>query len=377
MENVKVGIVGYGADIPRYRIKAEEIAKVWGADAASYKRGLMLEEKSVPSADQDTATMSVEAARRALQRAPVDPRDIGAIYVGSESHPYAVKPTGTILAEALGAVPHCHTADLEFACKAGSEGMFIASQLVRSGACRYAMGVGADTSQGAPSDALEYSAAAGAAAFIFGREPHDGRGDSLRHGPSGTGHSRAPALVAELLETHAYMTDTPDFWRREHMFYPKHGGRFTGEEAYFRHVVSCTNEIMEKAGLQPKDFRYVVFHQPNGKFPYRAGKITGFAPSQIETGCLVPKLGNTYSGASPLGLTAVLDAARPGDLILMVSYGSGAGSDGFVFKATAALPQAQGKAKKTWDMLLSPRRKYLEYGSYAKLRGKIRMNEEN
>jgi len=99
------GIVGYGAYIPRNRIKVEEIAKVWGADAPSYKRGLMLEEKSVPSPDQDTITMSVEAAKNALKRAPVDPKEIGAVYVGSESHPYAVKPSGTVVAEALGAVP--------------------------------------------------------------------------------------------------------------------------------------------------------------------------------------------------------------------------------------------------------------------------------
>ena len=57
------GIVGYGAYIPRNRIKVEEIAKVWGADAPSYKKGLMLEEKSVPSPDQDTITMSVEASK--------------------------------------------------------------------------------------------------------------------------------------------------------------------------------------------------------------------------------------------------------------------------------------------------------------------------
>jgi len=144
------GIVGYGAYIPRNRIKVEEIAKVWGADAPSYKRGLMLEEKSVPSPDQDTITMSVEASRNALKRAGIDPSEIGAVYIGSESHPYAVKPSGTVLAEALGATPEVHTADLEFACKAGTEGMYIALNLVKAGEMRYALGVGADTSQGAP-----------------------------------------------------------------------------------------------------------------------------------------------------------------------------------------------------------------------------------
>ena len=103
------GIVGYGVHLPRHRIKVEEIAKVWGADAPSYKKGLMLREKSVPPPDMDTITLSVEAARRALKRAVVvDPTEIGAIYVGSESHPYAVKPSGTTIADALGATPDIH-----------------------------------------------------------------------------------------------------------------------------------------------------------------------------------------------------------------------------------------------------------------------------
>jgi len=137
------GIIGYGAYIPRNRIKVEEIAKVWGTDAPSYKKGLMLEEKSVPSPDQDTITMSVEASRNAIKRAKIDPADIGAVYIGSESHPYAVKPSGTVVAEALGATPEVHTADFEFACKAGTEGMFVAMNLVKAGVIKFGLGVGA------------------------------------------------------------------------------------------------------------------------------------------------------------------------------------------------------------------------------------------
>ncbi|MCK5094227.1 MAG: hydroxymethylglutaryl-CoA synthase, partial [Spirochaetes bacterium] len=301
------GIVGYGAYIPRNRIKVEEIAKVWGADAPSYKKGLMLEEKSVPSLDQDTITMSVEASKNALKRALIDPKDIGAVYIGSESHPYAVKPSGTVLAEAIGATPDVHTADLEFACKAGTEGMFIALNLVASGVIKYGLGVGADTSQGAPGDALEYSAAAGAAAFIFGKEN----------------------LVAKAHETYSYMTDTPDFWRREYQYYPQHGGRFTGDPAYFKHIKGAARGIMDKAGMKPEDFQYVIFHQPNGKFPVLVAKKLGFKEHQYLPGLLSPTLGNTYSGSSPMGFAATLDIAKPGELILLVSYGSGAGSDAF------------------------------------------------
>lgn len=343
-----VGIVGYGTQIPRYRIRVEEIAKVWGADAPAYRRGLNLNEKSVPAPDEDCATLSVNAARNALTRAGIAPQQLGAVYVGSESHPYAVKPTGTIVSEALGACPHVHTADLEFACKAGTEGLFIALNEVRSGMIPFALAIGADTSQGAPSDALEYSAAAGAAAFVIGSEN----------------------LIAELLDTHVYMTDTPDFWRREHTHYPEHGGRFTGAPAYFKHVTGATKGIMEKTGMQPDAFDYVIFHQPNGKFPVIAAKKLGFKEPQWTPGLLSPTLGNTYSGSSPMGFAATLDVAEPGNLILLVSYGSGAGSDAFVFRTTERLMTVRDMAPLVRRQL-DEHRYFVEYGTYAKFRRKI------
>jgi hydroxymethylglutaryl-CoA synthase len=226
--------------------------------------------------------------------------------------------------------------------------MFVAYSQVKAGVIKYGLGIGADTSQGAPGDALEYSTAAGAAAFIFG----------------------ADNVLASVDETYAFMTDTPDFWRREYEHYPRHGGRFTGEPAYFKHVLGGGRGLMEKAGLKAADFRYAVFHQPNGKFPRRAAKELGFKEEQFKTGLLVSKLGNTYSGSSPMGLTAILDEASPGDRILMVSYGSGAGSDGFVFTVQDGIQAVQDLAEKTWPQL-TENVFYVDYGTYAKFRGKI------
>ncbi len=144
------------------------------------------------------------------------------------------------------------------------------------------------------------------------------------------------------MDTYSWTTDTPDFWRREYMHYPRHGGRFTGEPAYFRTTMGSAKGMMEKAGLEPEDFAYAIFHQPNGKFPMRVGKKLGFTQEQLETGWLSPWLGNTYSGASPIGLTAVLDIAKPGDLILITSFGSGAGSDSFVFRVTDRIERGPG-----------------------------------
>ena len=86
-----VGIISYGAYIPRYRIKVEEIARVWGANGTEISRGLGVFEKALPDMDEDTNTISVEAARAAMARGVINPADLGAVYVGSESHPYVVK----------------------------------------------------------------------------------------------------------------------------------------------------------------------------------------------------------------------------------------------------------------------------------------------
>ena len=343
------GIVGYGVYIPSYRIKVEEIAKVWGDDPIAVSKGLVVTEKSVPAPDEDTTTISVEAARNSLKRAMIDPQKIGAVYVGSESHPYAVKPTATIVAEAVGASPDLTAADLEFACKAGTAGIQICMGMVDSGLVEYGLAIGADTAQGAPSDALEYTASAGGAAYVIGIKN----------------------TIADFEGTYSYTTDTPDFYRREGKSYPRHGGRFTGEPAYFKHVLAGARGLFEKMGTEASDYNHVVFHQPNGKFYIRVAKSLGFSQEQYETGLLTPVIGNTYSGATPVGLAAILDIAQPGDRVMAVSYGSGAGSDAFSITVNKEIQERRELAPKVQDMIQN--KEYLDYAIYAKFKGKIRM----
>lgn len=343
------GIVGYGVYVPSFRIKVEEIAKVWGDNPTAVSRGLIVNEKSVPGPDEDTATISVEASRNALKRASIDPQKIGAVYVGSESHPYAVKPTATIVSEAVEAAPQLTAADLEFACKAGTAGIQMCMGLVDSGLVEYGLAVGADTAQGAPSDALEYTASAGGAAYVIGGND----------------------TIADFEGMYSYTSDTPDFYRREGKPYPKHGGRFTGEPAYFKHVLSAGKGLFQKMGTEAGDYDYAVFHQPNGKFYIRAAKVLGFNKEQYEAGLLCPSIGNTYSGATPLGLAAVLDIAEPGDRIMAVSYGSGAGSDAFSITVNDEIDNRRELAPKVQDMIKN--KEYVDYSIYAKFKGKLRM----
>lgn len=343
--NRQVGIVGYGAYIPRYRLPGTEVSRVWTNGLG----GSPVQEKAVAGLDEDVTTMSIEAARNALARARIDPRKLRAVWVGSESHPYAVKPTSTIVAESIGASANIQAADWEFACKAGTEAVQASIGMIGSGMNAYTLSIGMDTAQGRPGDALEYTAASGGAAFILGA---------------------AEEACAVYQGSYSFVTDTPDFWRRSSETYPSHGDRFTGEPAYFNHTLSAARTLMDMMKTTAQDYTYAVFHQPNVKFPSRAAQMLGFNNEQIETGLLAGKIGNVYSGSCMIGLTAVLDIAQPGDRILMVSYGSGAGSDAFDLLVTDRIHEVRDLAPHTQDYIT--RRTQIDYATYSRYRGKLK-----
>lgn len=340
-----VGIASYGAYVPRWRVRTEAIAACWGREPSR----IPIRAKSVPGPDEDTATMCIEAAQNALRRVTVPADQIRAVWVGTESKPYAVKPTSTIVAEALGLTPYISAADMEFACKAGSEAMQAAMAYVGSGMAPFALAIGMDTAQSRPGDSLEYTAAAGGAAFLFGQ---------------------AETSVAEVEGSLSFVTDTPDFFRHAHSHYPQHGQRFTGDAAYFHHSLGAARALLAELGREPKDYRWAVFHQPNPKFVLRLARELKFSRKQIEPGFLVPAIGNTYAGCSLIGLAAVLDVAEPGDRIFFTSYGSGAGSDALSLVVRPTIKSTRNGIPRVKDYL-ERKQDVGDYGAYLRLMKKI------
>lgn len=345
-----VGIVNYGTYIPKNRLKLTDIASVWKKNPSEIIGSLGIQEKAVASIDEDAVTLAIESASEALHDFP-DPTAIGALFVGSESHPYAVNPTSTIVGDFLGVGNNYLAADLEFACKAGTAGVQAVAGLIAAGKISYGLAIGSDTAQSRPHDVLEYTSAASSAALLMGNTN----------------------CIAELIDYVSFSSDTPDFWRRDGIRYPTHAGRFTGEPAYFTHVMGAANLLLSRISYKPIDIDYCVFHMPNGKFPRDVARRLGFSLDQLAPSLTVDHIGNPYSASSLLGLCATLDVARPGQTIFMVSYGSGAGSDALLWKTTKHITHNSQKKQARGFLVQQQinRKNYIDYVSYLKQTHKI------
>ncbi|MBI2596540.1 hydroxymethylglutaryl-CoA synthase [Candidatus Daviesbacteria bacterium] len=337
-----IGIVSYGVYIPCFRIKPSQIAHAWGRSQKEVENSLGVYEKAVASIDEDTVTLAVEASLKALSSGNINPQEIAAITIGSESHPYAVKPSSTIVAGILGMGTDYLACDLEFACKAGTAGIQLLSGLLKNGH-KFCLAIGADVAQSKPADVLEYTASSAAAGFILGKED----------------------TIANILDFTSYSSDTADFWRKDTEKFPTHAGRFTGAPAYFTHVYGASQRLLKKVNIKPQDFDWAIFHMPNAKFPKEAAKKLGFTPKQLAPGFVVEYIGNPYSASSLIGLAATLDQAKQKQKIFMCSYGSGAGADSFIIETTPLINQYQKRNKDTVKKQIK-QKTYIDYSLMAK-----------
>lgn len=300
------GIVGYGTALPsKYEVNP------------AIGKSLGVLSRTIPNEDEDAVTLATAAGNQILQHFSMEKRkEIGVVYIGSESHPYAVKSSAGLVAHNLNLSPWIAVADFQFACRAGSQAMLAGYGLIKSDHSTLALVGGSDTAQAAKNDVLRYTAAAGAGLVLLGK---------------------GSAVLAEIVDVVSYTTDTPDFWRRPGEEHPQHGGRFSADPGYMHHVVTASKEILNRNKIKTSDINWAGFHTPNGKLPMIAAKKIGFTSSQLENSMPATYLGNTYAAAVFMVLTSILDQADPNQLILLTSYGSGAGADAWLLRTTSAL----------------------------------------
>lgn len=348
------GITGYGAAIPYNRIGVEEIHRVWrNTSLDRIKNVLKVNERAVLQPSEDTITLAVEAARRAVEHAGVRAEGIDALFLGTGTNPYDSRPAATVLSQALGTGPRFLGGDVQFSGKSGSTAVQICLGLVNSRMAKLGLAVGADTinRHTSPGRFYEYTASAGAAAFVVG----------------------AAEPLAEIVGTASYASDLSDFFRVEGERYIQNigvGGELypAWEIGFVDHVRGAVEALWKETGHQPRDYRYAVFQQPFGFAPFTIGERLGFSREQVEPGVIAPAIGDCGAASALLGLVHVLDGARPGERILVATYGFGAGSDALSLEVT---PVIEGKRPAVPLARLLERKCLVDYATACRLEYKF------
>jgi 2-acetylphloroglucinol acetyltransferase len=353
MTDRHVGIVSYGAYIPRRRIAVEETLRIWNNTLLSImKEQLLVSERVVLSPDEDTITMAVEAGRQALDRWGQPYQNIGGLFLGTCTNPYDSRPASTVLVEALGDNRRIHCADIQFSTKSGSSALHIARAMVLSGAANNIMALGSDTMNRhtAPGTFQEYVASSAAAAFILGSEPDQ--------------------IIAEVGPFNTVVSDLSDSFRLDGERYIRSGGLSTLESGVglFKHVSQAVTEYFKEYGYTAKDFDFVVFQQPVGVVPVALCFRLGFSMDQVIPGLIAYEIGDIGSASALVSLALTLDQARPGQKILLASHGFGTGADVTMLTVTENISQFKKTSPTVEEQL--KRKDLVDYATAMKYEGK-------
>lgn len=353
MTDRNVGIVSYGAYIPKLRMTAEETLRIWNNTIlAIIKEQLLVSERVVLSPDEDSVTMAVEASRQALERWGQPYQQIGGLFFGTCTNPYDSRPASTILVEALGDNHRINCADIQFSTKSGVSALQVARAMVLSGAMDNAIAIGSDTMNRhtAPGTFQEYVASSAAAALILGNDPEQ--------------------IIAEVGPFETLVSDLSDSFRLEGERYIRSGGLSTLESGVglFRHVSQAVTDYMKKYGYSAKDFDFIVFQQPVGVVPVALCMRLGFSMEQVIPGLVAYELGDVGSASPLLSLALTLDQAKPGQKILLASHGFGTGADVTVLKVTENISRYKKTGLSVDDQI--KRKSLVDYATAMKFEGK-------
>ena len=342
---MSVGIVGYGVYIPKYRLKREDIARVWGGRAPG------INEKSVVGFDEDATTMAVAAAQDAISHAGVAPSEVGALYVGSVSSPYISKSMAVIIAEALGMSQSASIADFGGSTRSSTIALRSCMDFLEAGRGKYGLVIGTDWQLGVPGDSLEHSLGAGAAACLLG----------------------SGGKIAEFEDSYSLSTSFTGTWRSDgSQFVNRYDDpRYERFAGYSKIIVDTGKGFFKKTGKTGSDFQYAAFTQPDAQSPASAAKKLGIKSVKMPSSIVSPLCGDTGSSSAFLELATALDQAEPGERILLASYGSGAGSDAFSLLVSEDINAKRGKTAPVQYYLEN--KEYIDYYTYQKTIGLLKV----
>ena len=166
-----IGIDSIGFSAPRHYIDLQELALERGVNPDKIIKGLLSKEMRYPDYDEDIISLALKAGYNAIYRGKINPKDIDAVFMGTETMTYSVKSVSNILVELLSISKNSLTQDIYNACAAQTLAIINAMALIENGIINKALVIGADISNydlGTPGELTQGS---GAVAFIISKNP--------------------------------------------------------------------------------------------------------------------------------------------------------------------------------------------------------------
>ncbi len=327
------GIISYGAYIPYYRLNRADIAKAWGSGASPG-------EKAVANYDEDSLTMAVAASMDCLKG--VDATKIGGLYFASTTSPYKEKQCAATIATVLGLSPEAVTMDLSGSLRAGSNALKAAMDAVNSGSAQSILVCMADARLGYPFGPHEMSFGDGAAAVLIGKQNS----------------------ITEINHFYSQYNEIQDIWRSDRdTFVRTAEDRFAMDEGFLNGTFKNISALLKTSGLTPKDFAKVALYSPNPRQLRAVTQKLGFDEKAQIQDVLHNSVGDTGCAMSAMSLVAILEQAKPGEKILLSSYGNGC--DTFILTTTELISGVKNKSgirhNLTSKSLISNYSKYLRW----------------
>jgi hydroxymethylglutaryl-CoA synthase len=299
-----VGIESYGAYIPRYRMNHNTIFSAVGFLGTFPAPG----ENAVANYDEDTLSMAVAAGINCLS--DMKREKVDGLYLATTSQPYMLRQNSAIVATALDLQPGMRTADFIGSTKAGTSALLSAFDAVKGGTSSNVLVCASDCRLSKPGSSQEPLYGDGAAALLV----------------------RSDDVIATFEGSYSISYDFPDRWRAAgEKFEHAWEDRFIRDQGYAKMLPEAISGLLKKYNLNIKDFAKIAYPGIYVREHGAIAKRLGAEPGQIQD-ILLDKIGDTGSASPLMILAAALEDAKPGDKILVASFGNG--SDALFFKVT-------------------------------------------